>query len=36
MAADEEIDKSISRNALASGCGLRDYSCGNRMLAHGS
>jgi hypothetical protein len=35
MAADERIDKSISRNALASGFGLRDYSCGNRMLAHG-
>jgi hypothetical protein len=35
MAADERIDKSISRNALASGFGLRDYSCSNRMLAHG-
>jgi hypothetical protein len=35
MAADVRIGISISRNALASGCGLRDFSCGNRMLAHG-
>jgi hypothetical protein len=35
MAADERIGNSISRNALASSFGLRDYSCGNRMLAHG-
>jgi hypothetical protein len=35
MAADGRISISISRNALASGFGLRDYSCGNRMLAHG-
>jgi hypothetical protein len=35
MAADCRISISISRNALASGFGLRDYSYGNRMLAHG-
>ena len=35
MAADVGISISISRNALASGFGLRDYSCSNRMLAHG-
>jgi hypothetical protein len=35
MAADERIDKSISRNAIASGFGLSSYSCSNRMLAHG-
>jgi hypothetical protein len=35
MAADCGISNSISRNALASGFGLRDYSCSNRMLAHG-
>jgi|688.fasta_scaffold63687_1 hypothetical protein len=35
MAADVRIGNSISRNALASGFDLRDYSCGNRMLAHG-
>jgi hypothetical protein len=35
MAADSGISNSISRNALASGFGLRDYSYGNRMLAHG-
>jgi hypothetical protein len=35
MAADGRISISISRNALASDCGLRDFSCSNRMLAHG-
>ena len=35
MAADVRISISISRNALASSFGLRDHSCGNRMLAHG-
>jgi hypothetical protein len=35
MAADVGIGNSISRNALASGFDLSDYSCGNRMLAHG-
>jgi hypothetical protein len=35
MAADGRISNSISRNALASGFGLRDDSCSNRMQAHG-
>jgi hypothetical protein len=35
MAADVRIGNSISRNALASGFDLRDYSYSNRMLAHG-
>jgi hypothetical protein len=35
MAADVRIGNSIRRNSLAFGFDLRDYSCGNRMLAHG-
>jgi hypothetical protein len=35
MAADRRIGNSFSRNALASGFGLRDYICSNRVLAHG-
>jgi hypothetical protein len=35
MAADVRIGNSVSRNVPASGFGLRDDSCSNRMLVHG-